>query len=273
MSRRAFTLVELLVVIAIIAIMIAAMLPAISGCREAARRAECAQQLSCLALAVQHYESAQLYFPPAGWNDAPTVSHQAQDRQLSWTVTILPFLDRQDMFRHVKLGESAYSEANQGVRVLSIAPLRCPSDPAVHQAKYPISSYAACYHESEQPIAEDSAGALVLNRPLTRDDYTDGLAYTLFLGEKKSDAADLGWMSATRSTLRNTGHLLNSSFLDPTKAVKDDFVGGFGSPHTSGVQCALGDGHVRFLNEQIGANVLGRLGNRSDGGLLSDDEF
>jgi prepilin-type N-terminal cleavage/methylation domain-containing protein len=273
MPRRAFTLVELLVVIAIIGVLIAMMLPAISGCREAARRAECAQQLGRLSLAMQQYESAQLYFPPAGWNDAPSIVHQPEGRHLSWTVTVLPFLDRQDMFNHVKLNESAYAEPNANVRALSVGPLRCPSDAGSRQMKFHVSSYAACYHAAEQPIAEDSGGALVLNRPLQRDDYNDGLAYTLFLGEKRSDAADLGWMSATRSTLRNTGHLLNSSFLKPNAKVDEKFVGGFGSAHTSGSQCALGDGHVRFFNEQIGASVLQRLGNRSDGELLSDDEF
>jgi prepilin-type N-terminal cleavage/methylation domain-containing protein len=273
MTRRAFTLVELLVVIAIIGVLIATMLPAISGCREAARRAECSQQLGRLSLALHQYESAQLYFPPAGWNDSPTIVHEPTGRHLSWTVTVLPFLDRQDMFSHVKLDESAYAAANENVRLLSVGPLRCPSDASSRHLKYPASSYAACYDPAEQPIAEDSAGALVLNHPLQRDDYTDGMAYTLFLGEKRSDLTDLGWMSATRSTLRNTGHLLNSSFLDPNAKIDDKFVGGFGSAHTSGTLCALGDGHVRFLSEQIGAIVLQRLGNRSDGELLSDDEF
>jgi prepilin-type processing-associated H-X9-DG protein len=44
---------------------------------------------------------------------------------------------------------------------------------------------------------------------VTRDDLTDGAAYTLLLGEKYIDEFDLGWLSGTPATLRNTGRELN----------------------------------------------------------------
>ncbi len=202
----AFTLVELLVVIAIIGILIAMLLPAIQAARESARRMQCTDQMRQLSLAVHDFELANEHLPMGTNNPTGPVENLPNGLHISWIARILPHLEENVKYDKLDLSASAYSPQNDPVRQSTIAVLICPSDPNV---EWPYSNYAGCQNDIEQPINTDNDGVEFLNSEITRDDIRDGATYTLLLGEKYVDQCDLGWLSGTAATLRNTGHPLN----------------------------------------------------------------
>ena len=96
-GRPAFTLIELLVVIAIIAVLIALLLPAVQSAREAARRAQCTNNLKQIGLGLFNYESSTGSFPPSGestnFNVGPPAGTQFVDGGWSAVARILPFME------------------------------------------------------------------------------------------------------------------------------------------------------------------------------------
>src|SRR4030081_2039108 len=90
---RGFTLIELLVVIAIIAVLIALLLPAVQSAREAARRAQCINNLKQLALAAHNYISAQNVLPQGIQFQGPYQGYCWTSG--GWTLPILQYTEQQ----------------------------------------------------------------------------------------------------------------------------------------------------------------------------------
>jgi prepilin-type N-terminal cleavage/methylation domain-containing protein/prepilin-type processing-associated H-X9-DG protein len=262
-TRRGFTLVELLVVIAIIGVLVATTMPAVQASREMAHRAMCTNHVAQLLLAVQNYENAFESFPAGVTNPDGPIRSEPIGLHQGWLVQLLPYLDEGPAYRAIDFSKSVYDPANASVRSLSPEVFMCPSNPNSQPAK---SDYAACHHDVEAQIAADNHGVFFLNSHLRRDEISDGASHTLFIGEKSSEPDDLGWMSGTRATLRNTGLPLN----DPsgrTAVGAVTYVGGFASAHPNGANIGFGDGSVKFVPDALDLQVWQQLGHRADGNL------
>jgi len=151
----------------------------------------------------------------------------------------------------------------------------CPSSADRLLDRPPVSNYAGCQNDVESPINVDNHGVLFLNSHISRKDVTDGISHTLYVGEKLTDPLDLGWMSGTRATLRNTGLAPGWGSPDPTvrnPAEKNElWVGGFASEHADVSNYLFGDGRTESLSNCIDMKVFQQLGNRADGKLFDHD--
>jgi prepilin-type N-terminal cleavage/methylation domain-containing protein/prepilin-type processing-associated H-X9-DG protein len=272
---RAFTLVELLVVIAIIGVLVAMTMPAMMAAREAGRRNLCMANMSQIMLGVAGYENSYEYYPAGVINPDGPIRNEAKGLHQGWLIELLPYLDERVAYDQIDRTKSVYDSANEKVRAYRPRVFVCPSEPDDVPGS---SNYAGCSNDVEAPIAAGNNGVLFLNSRLRSDDISDGAAHTIFASEKRVFPGDLGWMSGTRATLRNTGLALNSP-ADETPGVPapvedegDDaailYVGGFASAHIGGSNVAFGDGRVEFLAEDIELELWHHLGNRADGNLI-----
>ena len=124
--RRGFTLVELLVVIAIIALLVSILLPAVNAAREAARRAQCMNNMRQLGLAVVNYTGANGgKFPPGAVTPGPCCGTLSFE---SWTLAILPFMEEQALYDQYDFNKENGHPDNRIVVQTIMPAFSCPTE-------------------------------------------------------------------------------------------------------------------------------------------------
>jgi len=131
--RRGFTLIELLVVIAIIGVLIALLLPAVQAAREAARRAQCVNNLKQVGIAMHNYHDQMGAFPPGGMtlNGDPWGTNA---NYLSWRAMILPQMEQGTVYNAINFNVNTWAGGNDPGAMFTawrtvLNVWLCPSDP------------------------------------------------------------------------------------------------------------------------------------------------
>lgn len=270
-----------------ISILVALLLPAVQQSREAARRAHCKTNLINLGVALQNYLDAHSVFPPGSQNDTRPIASTPPGYHMGWLTQLLPHLGESAAWHQLDFTQSVYADVHDQVRRHQPEVLLCPTDPHLQANTFTSkdglwtlqtrpTSYFGIHHDAEAPIDVDQNGVLFLNSSVSERDIPDGLSQTLMIGEAAVEyGATLGWLSGTRSSLRNGGlppsisvptgwgpAPQGASGADPTQP---DHVGGFSSHHTGGMHFLLCDGSVRFVSQNINLPVYRSLIHRMDG--------
>jgi prepilin-type N-terminal cleavage/methylation domain-containing protein/prepilin-type processing-associated H-X9-DG protein len=221
--RDGFTLIELLVVIAIIAVLIALLLPAVQSAREAARRAQCTNNMKQLGLAVANYESSTGAYPEcygqrAAWDAANTVCGGTigDSGWGNWSIhaLIMPYMEQGPVYNRLNFSISSSDNEDNGIQATAIttrvSSFLCPSSTlpvgtlycgtipgTTSPANYPGNNYwgsvgaTVCPWFSSKPpglfmtMSSGAGGSSIGVR-----DVTDGTSNTIAFGEWRMGDCD-----------------------------------------------------------------------------------
>src|SRR5437868_4178429 len=141
-QRAGFTLIELLVVIAIIAVLISLLLPAVQSAREAARRAQCTNNLKQVALAVHNYLDVHGRLP-IGRGTRPARPYTVLSRyNYSGFSMILPFMEQIPIFSSINFDLTVtVQDGNMTAMATSISSYLCPSDTQMSPSNWGGTNY------------------------------------------------------------------------------------------------------------------------------------
>jgi prepilin-type N-terminal cleavage/methylation domain-containing protein/prepilin-type processing-associated H-X9-DG protein len=238
-KRRGFTLIELLVVIAIIAVLIALLLPAVQSAREAARRAQCVNNLKQIGIALHNYHSTVNSLP---WGDGPW--------WIEWSAhtLLLPYVEQGPIYNSINFSDTMLpnflpsfvinNPVNTTATYAVIASFNCPSDPdrltdpnghnnymansgSAPNCDYGGNAWAPSYNEaSAGPFIYSDSGkdtGLTFGGSFVNvAGITDGLSNTAAFSERvKAIGSNFTNMSAPFDSSKPTASLATPAAIDP----------------------------------------------------------
>lgn len=205
--RSGFTLVELLVVMAIIATLMALLLPAVQGAREASRRTACRNNLHQIGLALHNYHDTHACFPP---NSGGTSGSGSNGDALSGFVMLLPQLEKEILWQRIRNTPGQGGDPSAIAINGEIEVYLCPSvsvgdkvNGSGHryyafnlgdlQPAYPNPKPMPPATHPGLPAERRTRGPFGLQRCVKIKDVVDGTGTTIAVSERLQNVISIGW--------------------------------------------------------------------------------
>lgn len=207
-----------------------AMLPMYSRAGPAAWRAQCANRLKNIMLAMENYHDVYGSFPPAY-----TVDKEGRPLH-SWRALLLPFVEENALYDRLRLDELWDSPHNRAV-----------FDSAELEGRSP-----SCYHCAADKENRVETNYMMIVGPKTISngpgcvrlkDITDDKATTICVVEVTGSG--IRWYEPGDLDAEQMSYRIN-----------DPGVGGIRSRHRGGAQVAMCDGSVRFLPDSTDRELV-----------------
>ena len=285
--RRGFTLIELLVVIAIIGILVSLILPAVQKAREAARRAQCKNNLKQFGLALNNYHGNFKSFPP-GWVGAtPGIGHDLFGMNgFGWGTHILPYLDHAPLYRKFDFNKMINDNSttpvnNESLLATKLPVFLCPSDPdqedwiIVHATGlHALARVASCNYIGIYGIHDfncaagfqcKDTGPLYQNSAVRFSDISDGTSNSVIVTERRNDALNVWYGNNVRATwsgvVPEALDILEVYLSELDDGPVDELDAEDGSSyHGKAAHFLFCDGHTRLISGFTNLRILQALG-------------
>jgi prepilin-type N-terminal cleavage/methylation domain-containing protein/prepilin-type processing-associated H-X9-DG protein len=274
-KRSGFTLIELIVAIAVIAVLVSLLLPAVQSAREAARRAQCKNNLKQIGLALHVYHDAHRKLPIG---NVPFTNFAFQ-------CMILPELEQSSLKAMIKFSagptcfawKATLSPQNDPGR-FAVPVYLCPSDPnagkstIVKSGVYTPTDYLGV--SGTTPIDHD--GALYSGSNTSFRDFTDGLSTTIIVGERGiPNALNYGWPICAYGLLGDgdADNLLSTLDGLGHGGPEGDGNTHFWSYHSDSAHFLFADGSVKPLSYSLDGDLLDSLSTLSGGEMISREDL
>jgi len=248
----------------------------VQAARESSRRSKCVSNMKQMALALHNFHDARSRLPQACVSTGSFGGTMSGNMGWTWNVFVLPFMEHLDVYDAIKV-PNGYPEWGTGSKTAADAPISsmlCPSCNVgllataakvtadmgwgdIHSSKTNYLGNGgpkATYNGAAAARQQASLGTIRKETGITFKDVTDGLSKTILLGEGGGKAAtssnDVLMPSIWVCTTDSGGYMTQVLRYGSNKMNAGD-VRSFGSSHAGGVNFAMCDGSVRFIDDGI----------------------